>query len=458
MMTELAEIPSVERILQHRESQKLISHYGRSLVLEEIRSELVELRKRISQGEPAPGIERILDKVAHSLFKLESSALTQVINATGVILHTNLGRAPLSSAASRAVTDSISGYSNVEIDLATGERSNRTNHLEKLLQKYLGIESALVVNNNAAAVFLTLRALANKRHVVISRNQLVEIGGGFRIPEIMRQSGARLLEIGTTNQIHLDDYRSAIDEGGSVILHVHPSNFKITGYTHEPLLSEIAQLAHEYGIPLIDDLGSGALMDTTRFGLGHEPMVQESLAAGADVICFSGDKLLGGPQAGIIAGKFKYLSVIKKHPLARVLRADKTLIAGLEATLLPYLKNRAEQEIPVWQMINAAQDDLQIRVKTWLEKIGEGHFEQGKSTIGGGSLPEEILPTWVFMIPIQRPEFLSAILREGNPAVVSRIQDGKVCFDPRTVLPGEDDKLIVIIIKSLKHYRDKYEI
>ncbi len=362
-----------------------------------------------------------------------------------------------STAATQSICNSLSGYSNVEIDLTTGNRSNRINHIEKLLQRLLGVEAALVVNNNAAAIFLILRALAFRKKVVISRNQLVEIGGGFRIPEIMTQAGVRLAEIGTTNQIHLDDYRNAVENGGSLVLHVHPANFKISGYTHEPSLSEIANLAHEHGLPLVDDLGSGALIDTSRFGLAHEPMVQESLSAGVDVVCFSGDKLLGGPQAGIIIGKAKYIAAIKKHPMARVLRADKSLIAGMEATLLAYLKGQAENDVPVWQMIRASQDELRLRAETWANALGEGRILEGESTIGGGSLPEEVLPTWLFVLSVQKPEVLVSSLREGNPAVVCRIQDGMICFDPRTVLPNQDDKLIAIILDSLKSYREKYE-
>ncbi len=460
MMNDLAGIPSVERILQLPETLDLISCYGRQLVLGEIRKELADIRRKKADelSHPAiPPIDIILKRVSHSLELVDQNSIQPVINATGVILHTNLGRAPLSRAAVQAIDSCGTDYSTLEFDLDSGGRSKRTFHIERLLQQFLGIESALVVNNNAAAVFLVLSSLANRRSVIVPRNQMIEIGGGFRIPDILSQSHARLMEIGTTNQIHLDDYRNAIQAGGSLILHVHPSNFKITGFSSEPPLKEITNLAHSANLPIVDDLGSGALIDTNLFGLAHETTVQESLDAGVDIVCFSGDKLFGGPQGGIIIGKSKYLDKVKKHPLARVVRADKMLIAGLEATLLHYMKGQAVRDVPVWRMISAKPIELHNRVESWIKILGEGTIQESQSTIGGGSLPEETLPTWILSISVKKPETLAAILREQSPPVIIRIQDGRICFDPRTILPEQDDTLVSSISTSLKQFRENHE-
>jgi L-seryl-tRNA(Ser) seleniumtransferase len=282
----------------------------------------------------------------------------------------------------------------------------------------------------------------------------VEIGGGFRIPDILKLSGAKLVEIGTTNQVHLDDYEKAINDGGDLILVVHPSNYRITGYSSEPSLEEITRIAQKHGIPIVEDIGSGAILDTAAFGLAHEPTVQESLKAGVDLVCFSGDKLLGGPQAGCILGKSTYLKKIKKHPLARVVRADKLLISSLEATLQAYLLNRPLIDIPIWKMISAELDGLRSRVESWIETIGDGTLQEGRSTIGGGSMPEEEMPTWMMTIRVEKPDVFMKLLREQAPAVIARIQDGLVCFDPRTVTPEQDPVLVSSISRSLRLYRE----
>jgi L-seryl-tRNA(Ser) seleniumtransferase len=278
--------------------------------------------------------------------------------------------------------------------------------------------------------------------VVIARSQLVEIGGGFRVPEVMKQSGARLLEIGTTNRVHLSDFEAALAESPALILRAHRSNFRIVGFTSEPGLDEIADLAHQAGIPLVDDLGSGSLLDTARFGLGHEPMVQESLAAGADLVCFSGDKLLGGPQAGIIIGRAELVSKLKKHPLARAVRADKLCLAALSATLLHYLKDEAEREVPIWRMISAAPESLRQRATNWAEKLGQGQVIPGESTVGGGSLPGETMPTFLLALSLRSPDRFLARLRHTHPAIIARLQDDQVVFDPRTVLTGQEAALL----------------
>lgn len=400
------------------------------------------LREEVVRGADVPSEREIIVKVGLMLCSEENVTLVQVINASGVILHTNLGRAPLCNAALKAIQNIAGGYSTLEYDLQKGERGSRSGHITDLLCRLTGAEDAFVVNNNAGAVLLCLSALAARRKVAISRSQLVEIGGGFRIPDVMKQSGARLIEVGTTNRVHLEDYEAAIREGVSLVLRAHSSNFKLVGFTTQPSLHEIAELAHRYGLPLVDDLGSGALLDTLNFGLAHEPMVQESIQAGADLVCFSGDKLLGGPQAGIIVGKSDMMLKVRRHPLARALRIDKLTLAGLSATLLHYLRGEALQSIPVWRMIAAAPEDLKHRAETWYERIGKGEVIAERSTIGGGSLPEETLPTFVLALEVPGVNDFAAQLRKARPAVICRVQNDRALFDPRTVLETEDDQLI----------------
>src|SRR5688500_10368186 len=280
-------------------------------------------------------------------------------------------------------------YSNLEYDLEKGERGSRLIHAESILQKLTGAEAAVVVNNNASAVLLVLSALANRKRVVISRTQLVEIGGGFRVPDVMKQSGAKLVEVGATNKVRLSDYTEALEEPAALVMRAHRSNFKIVGFTEEPELRNIVDVAHKANVPVVDDLGSGALLDTFKYGLAHEPTVQESLSAGVDLVCFSGDKLLGGPQAGIIVGKKDLIDKIRKHPLARAVRADKTCLAGITATLIHYLKDEAENEIPIWRMISLTPEQLKIRAEMWRDALGQGDIVKSESTVGGGSLPEE---------------------------------------------------------------------
>ncbi|HKI54070.1 MAG TPA: L-seryl-tRNA(Sec) selenium transferase, partial [Anaerolineales bacterium] len=332
-MNSLRDIPSIEQLLQS--ATLLIDEYGRPLTLDALRLTLDETRARFkSDPESAlPSIDNILSQAEAHLFAWTMPTLQPVINATGVILHTNLGRAPLSDATIQAMNDVAESYSNLEYDLRKGKRGSRLIHAESVLRKLTGVEAALVVNNNASAILLVLSALANRKRVVIARSQLVEIGGGFRIPDVMKQSGAKLVEVGTTNKIRVSDYESALEEKAALVMRAHRSNFKIVGFTEEPELKAIVDASHKANVIVVDDLGSGALIDTAKYGLAHEPTVQESLAAGADIVCFSGDKLLGGPQAGIIIGKKDLLDKIKKHPLARAVRADKTCLAGITATL-----------------------------------------------------------------------------------------------------------------------------
>ncbi len=444
-MGPLNDLPSVEALLQTEDVSQLVREHGRPLTLDAIRLTLSEFRAEL-KGHPdrqvAPGLNEIVTRTASHLAEWERSSIQPVINTTGVILHTNLGRAPVSDATLRAMADVSRGYSNIELDLETGKRGSRLSHAESLLQKLLDVEAAAVVNNNASAVLLVLSALASRKRVVISRSQLVEIGGGFRIPDVMKQSGARLVEVGTTNKVRLSDYEAAFEEGEGLVLHAHRSNFKIIGFTEEPSLAEIACLAHDAGRILVDDLGSGALLDTSHYGLAHEPTVQESLAAGADIVCFSGDKLLGGPQAGLIVGRAGLIAKIRKHPLARAVRADKTCLAGLSATLLHYLRDEADREIPIWRMICTSAADLQARAQSWADALGQGSVIPAESTVGGGSLPGESLKTYVLALDVKSPDRLLKKLRQSDPPVIARTEADRVLLDPRTVLLEQDSSLV----------------
>lgn len=441
-MPDLRSLPSVEQLLQTPAAKEMIAAYGRPLSLEALRIALDQARRRFPEEGDIPDREALLASAGQLLREWVAPTLLPLINATGVILHTNLGRAPLSAAAMQAVHEVALGYSNLEYDLDQGRRGSRLTHAETWLCRLTGAEAALVVNNNAAAVLLALTALARRRAVVIARSQLVEIGGGFRVPEVMKQSGARLVEVGTTNRVHLSDYEDALEEHPALFMRAHRSNFTILGFTSEPTLEEIARLAHHAGLPLVDDLGSGSLLDTARYGLGHEPTVQESLDAGADLVCFSGDKLLGGPQAGVIVGRADLISKLRKQPLARALRADKLCLAALNATLLHYLIDDAERQIPVWRMIAAELDEIKARAQSWVEQLGCGEIIPGESTVGGGSLPGETMPTWLLALDSPSPNRTLSHLRRCQPPVIARVQDQRMVLDPRTVLPSQDSLLV----------------
>ncbi len=450
-MTSLRDLPSVDQLLHHADD--LLIRFGRPLTLDALRLTLDETRARLkADGESAlPSFDSILASAESRLAAWTTPSLAPVINATGVILHTNLGRAPLSTSTIQAMNAVAANYSNLEFDMDTGKRGSRLIHAESVLQKLLGVESALVVNNNASAVLLVLSALANKKRVVIPRSQLVEIGGGFRVPDVMKQSGAKLVEIGTTNKVRISDYKDALEEPTALVMRAHRSNFKIVGFTEEPELAKIVDTARKTGVPVVDDLGSGALIDTAKYGLAHEPTVQESLAAGVDIVCFSGDKLLGGPQAGIIVGKKELLDRIKKHPLARAVRADKISLAGITATLLHYLKDEAEREIPVVRMMSLTARQVEVRAEAWRSVLGVGEVIQSESTVGGGSLPEESMPTFVLSLKVKSPDKFLAKLREANPPVIARTENDNVLLDPRTVL--DDESLLRVLKEALRAYR-----
>lgn len=447
----LRQLPSVDALLNSAGGEDLIVRYGRELTLEALRRALDSARYAIAEGSQQP--LEIIDLIASAdswLKDLIAPTLRPVVNATGVIIHTNLGRAPASSAAIAAIMATAKGYSTLEYDLESGQRGSRAIHTEKLLTRLTGAEAALVVNNNAAALLLLLTALCQGREIIISRGQLVEIGGGFRIPDVMAQSGAKLVEVGTTNRTHLADYERAITENTSAILVAHHSNFKLVGFTSEPALVEIAELAHQQNLLLLYDQGSGALLDTSKYGLDPEPLVQTALVEGVDVVAFSGDKLLGGPQAGILCGKESLISQLKRHPLARAVRVDKMALAALSATLTRYLTGRALNEIPVWQMIAQPLDELEKLANDWAELLTIKGLSveviDGESTIGGGSLPGATLPTKLLALNHPKPAKLIDDLRQQDPPIIARIVDDQILFDPRTVLPGQEQALIGAII------------
>ena len=438
----LRSLPSVDALLAQPPMQILIETYNRDLALEAIRATLDSTRQAILRERAIDLSEdALVAGVESRLRQLLRPSLIPVINGTGVIIHTNLGRALLSAEAQAAISATARAYNNLEFDLDSGRRGSRLNHAVKLLRELTGAEDALVVNNNASALILILSALAKDSEVVISRGQLVEIGGGFRIPAIMRESGARLVEVGTTNRTRLADFAEAINDETAMLLRAHASNFKQLGFVEQPPLDELATLAHDHGLLAVDDLGSGTLIDTAPFGLDHEPMVQESVAAGLDLVCFSGDKLLGGPQAGIIVGRGDAVARLKRHPLARALRVDKLTYAALLATLAHYRRGEAIERVPVWRMIAQPLAHIRARAEAWAAQTG-GMVLPAESAVGGGSLPGAVLPTAALAIKRDAPDRLTAQLRQGQPPVIARIADGRVLIDPRTVLPEQDADLL----------------
>ncbi len=451
---QLRNLPSVDALLQDHTLRDLAHRYGHAIVVDACRGALDAARASILAGADAPMPALLIDDVRERAERAVRPSLAPVINATGVIIHTNLGRAPLSEDTLAAMRTTAQGYSNLEYDLDAGERGSRHAHAESIITRLTGAEAALVVNNNAAAVMLILAAFARGKHAIVSRGQLVEIGGGFRIPEVMQQSGATLIEVGTTNRTYIDDYARAVTDATTLLMRVHSSNFKVIGFTHEATLEELAALAHSRDLLCVDDLGSGALIDTSAYGLAHEPMPQESLAAGADLVSFSGDKLLGGPQAGIIVGKKSAVDALKKYPLTRALRVDKVTLAGVQATLLHYLKNEAAKKIPVWSMIAATPEELNARAQKWVERLRAAKLDaaviDAASTVGGGSLPGETLPTRALALTVASPDEFAARLRQNVPAIVVRIEEGRVVFDPRTVLAVEEDALLAGIERVAK--------
>jgi len=448
--SEFRKLPSVDQFLQMQAVARLIERHGRAQTLGALRAVLDAARQAIQDGQLAPDAEALVAEAAGRLAAEARPSLYPVLNASGVIIHTNLGRAPLSARARAAMQAVGQGYSNLEYDLDEGGRGSRYTHAADLLRRLTDAEDALLVNNNAAAVLLVLSALARDRAVLISRSQLVEIGGGFRIPDVMRQSGAQLVEVGTTNRTYVRDYADALPSlDVALILRVHHSNFRITGFVHEPALAELVALGRQHAIPVVDDLGSGTLLDTERYGLAHEPTIQESLAAGAAIVTASGDKLLGGPQAGLILGQADLVAQLRCHPLARALRVDKSTLAGAQATLLAYLEGKAENEIPIWRMIATPVAALARRARKWQRALKETGVPMAvvaaESTVGGGSLPGQTLATRALALEVPSPDALAARLRAAEPPVIARIEGNRLLLDPRTVLPEQDVTLIKVL-------------
>ncbi|HZO76135.1 MAG TPA: L-seryl-tRNA(Sec) selenium transferase [Ktedonobacteraceae bacterium] len=450
-------LPSVDELLQSLTGQRLAARFSRSLTLTAIRASIAQARAAILDGAACPPADALLATAEHLLEEQQRPQLRPVINATGVIINTNLGRAPLSLEALQAIEQVAHGYSNLEYDLQAGTRGSRHTHVAALLRELTGAEAALVTNNNAAAVLLSLSALAAGREVVISRGQLVEIGGGFRVPDVMRQSGCQLVEVGTTNRTRVGDYEAAITARTALLLAVHPSNFLITGFTESTPVRSLAELAHGRELLLMEDLGSGCLLNSEQYGLAHEPTPQESLAAGADVVCFSGDKLLGGPQAGILLGKAETIAQIARHPLMRAVRIDKMTLAALEATLRHYQRGEATIHIPIWQMISVTPEQLAERAATWIAQLQSrgvtAHVQRGESTVGGGSLPGETLPTYLLALdaahlPVPVEE-LARRLRSRAVPVVARILRDTLLLDPRTVLKEQDHMVVQALVEEL---------
>ena len=457
-------LPSVDRILQQERVEKLLDEYPRWLVLKTVQIVVDEERKNILGSAPASlsddhfNLDFFSRKVSEKISDVGQFSLKKVINATGVIVHTNLGRSLLNDAVLRNIVDIASSFSNLEYDLRKGERGSRYSHVEEILCELTGAEAALVVNNNAGAVLLALSTIANGRKVIVSRGQLVEIGGSFRIPDVMRNSGAELVEVGTTNKTHLRDYREAISDNTALLLKVHTSNFQVVGFTSEVALEELVQLGHEHAIPVMEDLGSGCLIDLSKFGLSNEPTVQDAIKTGADVVTFSGDKLLGGPQGGIILGSEEVVGKIKKNPLTRALRIDKLTLAALESTLRIYMEgDEAVKNIPTLQMLTLPPEEIDRRAKSLyrrLKKVDSGNLDleicNDSSRVGGGALPLQDLPTRVvaFRSEGRSVEDLEEGLRRYNPPIIARIDNDRIVLDVRTLQKG-DPSIIEKAIRDL---------
>ena len=460
----LRNLPSVSQLLESPPLKKMVETINHGVVADGVRSFLDELRTQVSSAAeemPIPSPSEMAEKIADWIRTEEQPYLRSVVNGTGIILHTGLGRAPIAQSALDSVREISSGYASVEVDVHTGERGQRVKAVEKLICELTGAEAALVTNNNAAATMLTLSAMAKGREVIVSRGQLIEIGGSYRLPDVMECSGAKLREVGTTNKTHLYDYERAINEETGALLKVHPSNFEVVGFTKTVLTPELAQLARQHNVPLIDDIGSGALIDYSQFGLKNEPVAGQSISDGADVILFSGDKLIGGPQCGIVAGKRKYIQQILKDPLMRAMRVGKMTLAALHATLLLYRdEEKVKQEVPLLRMLSMPVENLKIRAEKIASQLASTRFvEQSdaveeEAMLGGGSLPDQRIPSWCVSVkPVASVDALAAMLRRGTPSVLGRVKQDRLLLDMRTISPA-DDLAVVKAFESLDSSAD----
>lgn len=447
-------LPAVNDILLLPRISALAAKHAHAAIVTAIRETLADIRSELAQGRASNGEcspEHVAADVASRLERDAKPRLRTVINATGIVLHTNLGRAPIAEEAAQAAFEAARGYLNLELDLDTGVRSSRQNPIREWVKRLTGAESATVVNNNAAATVIALRALCQGREVIVSRGQLIEIGGSFRIPEIMAVSGAILREVGTTNITRLSDYEKAIGPSTAALLQIHTSNYRVSGFTESVATADLAALGKKHQLKVIDDIGSGAMLDFNRFGFNGEPVAKASIDAGADLVLFSGDKLLGGPQAGILAGKAEWIQRIEKDPLMRAFRCDKMTLAALEATLRIYMNEEAAlKEIPVLQLLNLPIAELKSRAESLAERLrGIESLEtvevaEDIAYVGGGSLPDQKMPTWIVLLKARNlsdADFAQR-LRVGEPAVMARVRDGKLVLDVRTIFPRQLNSLL----------------
>jgi len=453
----LRRLPAIHRLLDHPVCETLAEEHSHKLIAKTAGDVIGQIRAQIVGGDTSVdvGLDHLASEVAIAVRKQFRLHYRSVINATGVVLHTNLGRAPLAQTAIDAINRTAAGYTNLELNLETGERGSRYDHVEKLICQLTGAEAALVVNNNAAAVLLILTEMAKGKSVVISRGQLVEIGGSFRVSEVMKASGAKLVEVGTTNKTHEYDYENAIDDDTALILRVHTSNFRVVGFTYQPELADLVALAHARNVPVYEDLGSGSLIDLRHYGIGDEPTVGESVRAGVDIVSFSGDKLLGATQAGIIVGKQEYIKRLKKNQMTRALRVDKLTLAALESTLRLYLdEEKAKREVPtVWMLLRKLDqlrpeaERLQIGLRTVFGDRAEVEIESGMSQVGGGSLPTEEIPSWHVTVRTRAFSLneLETKLRHVDLPVMTTLQKEAMHFDVRTIFPREIEAVVASV-------------
>lgn len=463
----LVKLPKVDEILNNEKIQCMMNEFPRITIVDAIRCKIDETRKVILNssddniGNLKINENNLVDDIISAIKEKNQMKLRKVINATGVVLHTNLGRALISEKILKDLTDVASNYSTLEFDIETGKRGSRYSHVEEVICKLTGAEAALVVNNNAAAVLLVLNTIAKAKEVIVSRGQLVEIGGSFRVPEVMAQGGSILKEVGTTNKTHLFDYENNINEETAAILKVHTSNYKVLGFSKEVSIEDLALLGEKYDIPVIEDIGSGTLIDLSKYGLTYEPTVLESISNGADIVTFSGDKLLGGPQAGIIVGKKIYIDKMKKNQLTRALRVDKMTLTALEATFRLYLdEDKALKNIPTLKMLTMDKQEIKEKAMILYNRIIEGATEftveliDGYSQVGGGAMPLTDLPTFLISITSSKlsTKRVEKLLRSNDPAIISRINEDRILIDVRTI-KEEEFEIIVKALRTIENRR-----
>ena len=449
----LRKIPSIQKISESKSFIELCKTFPRHIAVNELRLILDSIRTANNNNNIS--VDSILNKLDKNLQELISPQPMKIINTSGVILQTNLGRAPLANNAITAMNEAGSNYTNLEFDLTTNKRGGRLKKFKNIINRLTYAEDAIVVNNNASAVFLGLKALCKNKNVLVSRSESVEIGGGFRVPDVLDESQAILVDVGTTNKTYVSDYESHIDDNTGAVLLIHQSNFVIEGFTHKPNIKEIVQMAHKHKVPVFYDLGSGSMINTEEFSIQYEPTVQDAIKDGVDLVFFSGDKLIGGPQSGIIAGKEKYVQLIEKYPLTRALRLDKVLLAGLIATLQMYI-TESYIDIPIWNMISKSKEDMLKIVKNWKDKLDYEFLdiEKSKAMIGGGSMPEQHVNSYSLSInfdslSISASQFSKKMINKPTP-LIGRVKDNKFILDPRTLLDKQDVEVFKLLEEELK--------